>query len=149
MRSGAALAVLLALGMAVPAAAETVLVARRIIYPGQEITADLVGRIQVKGNVLSDRAFLKNPDEATGKVAAKTILPDRLIYPEDLRAADLVQAGVPVKAIFRSGALEISLVGVPLANAALGETVRLRNRESGRQFSGTVQPDGTVLVSGQ
>lgn len=149
MRPGAALAVLLALGLAAPAAAEPVLVARHIIYPGQAITPESVSRIQVKGNVLSDRPFLKDPVEATGKVATKTILPNRLIFPEDLREADLVQAGVPVKAVYRSGALEISLVGLPLSNAAAGETVRLRNRESGRQFSGVVQPDGSVLVSGQ
>ena len=43
----------------------------------------------------------------------------------------------------------VDQVGLPLANAAAGETVRLRNRESGRQFSGIVQPDGSVLVSGQ
>ncbi|MAW85362.1 MAG: flagella basal body P-ring formation protein FlgA [Phyllobacteriaceae bacterium] len=149
MRPGAALAALLALGLAAPAAAEPVLVARHIIYPGQEITPESVNRIQVKGNVLSDRAFLTEPAQAAGKVAARTILPNRLIFPEDVREADLVRAGVPVRAVFRSGALEISLVGLPLANAAAGETVRLRNRESGRQFSGTVQPDGSVLVSAQ
>lgn len=142
-----ALAGLAALAAGGTASAEAVLVATRIIYPGQEVTAGLVDRINVRGNVISSRAFLKEPGEAEGKVATRTILPNRLIYPEDLREADLVRAGVPVKAIYRSGGLEISLLGVPLSDAAEGEQVRLRNRESGRQFSGTVQADGSVLVN--
>ncbi|PHP65742.1 flagella basal body P-ring formation protein FlgA [Zhengella mangrovi] len=142
-----ALAGLAALAAGGTASAEAVLVATRIIYPGQKVTAGLVDRINVRGNVISSRAFLKEPGEAEGKVATRTILPNRLIYPEDLREADLVRAGVPVKAIYRSGGLEISLLGVPLSDAAEGEQVRLRNRESGRQFSGTVQADGSVLVN--
>jgi flagellar basal body P-ring formation protein FlgA len=132
-----------------PAAADAVLVAKSILYPGQEVTESSLTQIEVRGHVLEKRQFLRDPEQAIGKIAARTILPRTLIFPSDLKEANLVRAGTLVKAVYRDGALEITLLGVPLEDGAAGQIVRLRNRESGRQFSGVVRTDGSVLVGTQ
>jgi flagella basal body P-ring formation protein FlgA len=54
--------------------------------------------------------------------------------------------GQPAVVVFRSGALMISSVAVPLQNGSSGEVISLRNTDSGTTIRGIVQADGTVRV---
>jgi len=121
-------------------------VSTRVIYPGQTIQADALKDIVLKRPPRGISAIVRSSDEIVGKVARRTLLPGRLIPEGSVREPYLVETGSPVTVIFRSGALSISLIAVPLESGAAGDVVKLRNMDSGAVFSGVVLSDGTVRV---
>lgn len=122
------------------------MVSTRVIYPGQTIQADALKDIVLKRPPRGISAIVRSSDEIVGKVARRTLLPGRLIPEGSVREPYLVETGSPVTVIFRSGALSISLIAVPLESGAAGDVVKLRNMDSGAVFSGVVLSDGTVRV---
>ena len=79
-------------------------------------------------------------------MAAKTILPNRLIVPSALREAYAIEAGETATVYYRNGGLSIVMDAVALQSAGYGKPIRVRNTLSGRTISGVVMPDGTVSV---
>lgn len=138
---------LLAGASGIAAAQETVIVATRVIYPGQVIAADALDEVPL-------RRELRNPDsiafgfaQLEGRVARRTLLPGRMIPLSYVRDAYLVEPGEPVQVVFVQGGLEISVTGVPLQAGSAGDVVRVRNLDSGTIVTGVVMADGTVRVS--
>jgi len=145
--AAAALAAALPLLAAVPAGAQdTVVVPRRVIYPGETVTTDLVAEVRFNRSrsVLSSVAVI--PEDVDGKVARRTLLPGRMISLNSLRDAYTVEAGSAVEVVFVNGALRISITGVPLQPGSIGDVIRVRNIDSGAVLSGTVMADGTIRV---
>ncbi|MBX3531277.1 MAG: flagellar basal body P-ring formation protein FlgA [Rhizobiaceae bacterium] len=134
-------------GAASPALAEgMVVVPKRVIYPNEIITSDLVSEVELRRSRSSvpDVAFAKG--EVAGKVARRTLLPGRLIPLGYLRDAYTVEAGKPVTVMLVTGGLEITVKGVPLQPGVVGEVIRVRNADSGATLTGTVMEDGTIRV---
>lgn len=143
--AGAALALLAAASPAL--ADEVAVVTNRVVYPGQVIEPAMLEVVPlVRGNRNLGPIFQK-PEPLHGKVARRTILPGRLIAPASVRDAYLVQSGAPVEIVLVDRNLTITATAVSLEAGAAGDTVKLRNVESGRTFTGVVMPDGTVRVS--
>lgn len=148
MRGFRILAALVPLVLAIPALAEEVVTVTAVIYPGQEITADKVRVVMLKRPAPQNMAIARAPGDVVGFVARKTILPNRMIGLDAVREAHIVEAGKPVRAVYQSRALSITLMAVALSDGAPGESVKLRNVASGRIFAGIAMPDGTVIVGG-
>jgi flagella basal body P-ring formation protein FlgA len=116
------------------------------IYPGDVI----------EGEQLSNRAFIAHTvarstvydtrDAIIGKVARRTLLPGQPIPVNALRDAYLVVQGKTALVIFEAGGLTITLQATALQNGGAGDTVSLRNNDSGTTITGTVAPDGTVRL---
>ena len=141
---GAALALLAAVSPAV--ADEVAVVANRVVYPGQVIEPAMLEVVPlVRGNRKLGPIFQK-PEPLHGKVARRTILPGRLIAPGSVRDAYLVQNGASVTVVLIDKNLMINATAVALEAGAAGDTVKLRNTESGRTFTGVVMADGSVRV---
>jgi flagellar basal body P-ring formation protein FlgA len=51
--------------------------------------------------------------------------------------------------MFEEGGLSIMGVGIPLQSGTLGETIQVKNVDSGRIITGRVQPDGRVRIGFQ
>ena len=142
----------LALCTAVAAAAmpahaqETVTVAKRVIYPGENVTADLLENVPLRRHLRNPDQIVMMPEQIAGKVARRTILPGRLIAVNSVRAAHLVESGKAVQASLSHGQLLISVTAIPLQAGAAGDMIRLRNADSGTTFNGIVLEDGTVQV---
>jgi flagella basal body P-ring formation protein FlgA len=137
----------LALGGAAPALAEgMVVVPKRVIYPNEIITSDLISEVELRRSraSLPDIAFASV--QVAGKVAKRTLLPGRLIPLGYLREAYAVEAGKPVTVMLVGGGLEITVKGVPLQPGVVGEVIKVRNTDSGATLTGTVMEDGTVRV---
>ncbi|OXT02469.1 flagella basal body P-ring formation protein FlgA [Notoacmeibacter marinus] len=143
-------AVLFALGfaapVALPAAAEPVVVATRVIHPGEPLDASVLTTIHTKSRVLSDAPFVSAIAQTNGKVADRTILPQRLILLSSLRKRSAIDAGALVPVTYKSGALTIRMDAVALTSAAPGQAVTLRNRDTGRQIEALAQADGTAVL---
>lgn len=137
-----------ALAMApVPAnAQETVVVANRVIYPGETVKADSIDEVPLRRRLQNPGQFAFQPEQVEGKVARRTLLPGRLVPLNSVRAAYLVEPGAPVQMVFAMGHLEISTSAVPLQAGAAGDLIRLRNIDSGAVVTGQVMDDGTVRV---
>jgi flagella basal body P-ring formation protein FlgA len=115
------------------------------IYPGQIIDAD----------ELSERTFLQNQvgngyldsyNMLVGKVAKRTLLPDRPIAINAIGEVDLVTRGTSVQLVFQQAGLTITAYAAPLEDGSAGDFIRLRNIDSGAVVMGVVQVDGTVRV---
>ncbi|RLQ88824.1 flagellar basal body P-ring formation chaperone FlgA [Notoacmeibacter ruber] len=131
----------------VPAAqAEPVVVARRVIHPGEPVEATDLQTINTKSRVLSDAPFVSDVSQIQGMVAQRTILPERLILLASLRRQSAISAGMLVPVTYKNGALSIRMDAVALTDAAEGEAVTLRNRDTGRQIEAVAQADGTAVL---
>jgi len=53
---------------------------------------------------------------------------------------------VPTPIIYHEPGVTISSLGLPLASAAEGDKIRVRNIDSGITISGTVAADGSIEV---
>lgn len=126
----------------------TAVVPQRIIYPGEELHADLVREVVVTNPNLR-AGYAETTSEIVGKVTTKTLLPGRTIQVGALREAWAVERGATVSMVFTGKGLTITAVGTPLQNAAIGDFIRVRNIETGVVVSGTVMGDGTVRVAAQ
>ena len=126
--------------------ANIVVTVNRVIYPGQVVPADAVVETQLRRPLAPGVAVIREVESLVGMVAAKTILPKRLISPSALREAYAIEAGQPTTVYYRNGALTIAMDGVALQSANIGRPVRVRNTQSGRTIAGIVEADGTVTV---
>ena len=100
-----------------------------------QMAADRIGPDMVR-----DRTAL------IGKETRRALTPGSTVAERDLRAAQLVKRGTTVTMIVERGALRITARGRALADAAVGEQVRVQNLQSNKTVEGLVQPGGDVLV---
>ncbi|WP_394690778.1 flagellar basal body P-ring formation chaperone FlgA [Hoeflea sp.] len=140
------LAGLLCLSAAAQAGMGTAVVPERTIYPGEELSADLVREVVVTNPNLR-RGYITTTGDLLGKVTTRTLLPGRTIPAGALRDAWAVERGKTVALVFSGNGLTITAAGTPLENAAIGDFIRVRNIESGVVIAGTVMADGTIRVA--
>jgi len=133
---------------AVAHAADMAVVATRIVYPGETVSADTLDQVALRPNARVTSPFVQEIGEADGKVAKRTILPGKLIPLSSLREPYLVEAGQAVTVIFQQDGLTIQATAVPLQPGSLGDVLRLRNADSGKVFTGIVMANGTIRVGG-
>lgn len=133
---------------AMASAADMAVVATHIVYPGETVSADTLDQVALRPNARVTQPFVREIDEADGKVAKRTILPGKLIPLSSLREPYLVEAGQSVTVIFQQDGLTIQATAVPLQPGSLGDVLRLRNVDSGKVFTGIVMADGTIKVGG-
>ena len=147
-RSGLGAVALLALSAGAAAAQGDVIPSpRAVIYPGDIIRPEALEDIpaaQASGNGF----FALNRDEVIGKMAHRTLLPGQPIPMAGLDNPRLVINGAEVRMMYVDGGLTIVTTGSALMDGGVGDTVRIRNVDSGVVVTGRVQRDGTVLVSG-
>ena len=137
-----------AAAMALPAAAQDMVpVPVQTIYPGQTVSADMLQEVPLRRQLRNPASIERDWHALAGKVARRTLLPGRLIPVGSVRAAWIVEPGKPVQVLYVEGGLEIALSAVALQAGAAGDTVRLRNTDSGSVFSGIVMADGTVRIA--
>ncbi|KAB0676520.1 flagellar basal body P-ring formation chaperone FlgA [Aureimonas leprariae] len=120
-----------------------------VVYPGQPVADKGVSlaKFRVPAAKLADYAVEESM--LSGRVAKRTLLPNRPILLSDLKSPDVVRAGVPVPIVYREAGVFISGLGTPLASAGPGDAIRVRNTDSGITVSGIVQADGSIEVAAQ
>lgn len=123
----------------------TAVVPEHIIYPGQQISSDMVREVVVTNPNLRP-GYARVIAEVDGFVTKKTLLPGRIIPVAMLREAYLIERGKTVPMIFSNSGMTITAQGVALQNGGLGEIIRVRNLDSGVIIAGTVMQDGTLRV---
>ncbi|MCB8837926.1 flagellar basal body P-ring formation chaperone FlgA [Aurantimonas sp. VKM B-3413] len=119
-----------------------------VVYPGQSV---LEHGLESKAFIVKDdkiELFVTSQSMLEGYVAKRTLLPGEAIRLTDLKMPDVVKAGTPVTMRYAADGLVITSIGTALRSAQEGETVRVRNNDSGVIVSGIVEHDGTVRIEG-
>ncbi|MGE0500356.1 MAG: flagellar basal body P-ring formation chaperone FlgA [Rhizobiaceae bacterium] len=127
-------------------AQEYAIVTKRVVYPGETITAGLLQEVKLKAGRRVPANMAASAPAIEGLVAKRTLLPGRYIPLASLRDAYLIDQGVPVEIVFEQGGLSIVARGVTLQPGSEGDLVRVRNADSGATVTGTVMGDGTIRV---
>jgi flagella basal body P-ring formation protein FlgA len=117
----------------------------QVIYPGEEIDAGRLQRVEVTNPNLIG-SYARDLKEVEGMVTTRTLLPGRTILVSVLRQPFTVKRGDKTLLIYDQGGLKITAAGTPLADAVVGEFIKVRNTDTGVIISGTVMQDGTILV---
>lgn len=89
---------------------------------------------------------LIDPIEAIGLEARVVLYAGRPIRADDLAEPAVIERNQIIPLIFNQGGLAISTEGRSLARAAVGDRIRVMNLASRSTVSGTVDPQGRVIV---
>ena len=151
-RSAAAnllLPLLLLQGAVLPALAQerTAPTPKQVIYPGDVIRDAMLTDTSVDGAPADDGSIVDSRAALIGKIAKRTLLPGREILAIAVENPRAVANGAHVTLVYRDGALTIVTSAQALEPGGVGDTIKVRNEDSGLTVSGKIQPDGSVSVS--
>ena len=124
-----------------------IFVPRAVIYPGDAISQELLKTKAVRRDRLSGRAVLTAGDEPSGWVARRTLVPDQPIHKEALRRPTTVQQGQPVTVEYIDGSISIALNAVAIQSGGIGDTISVRNSDTGRVVRATIMQDRTLRLN--
>ncbi len=116
------------------------------IYPGDTINESMLKDRTFPENYRFRTAVIESPRVLAGKMARRTLLPGEPIPMNAVDDPKLVTRGVQTQIMFEEGGLSIMGVGIPLQSGTLGETIQVKNVDSGRIITGRVQPDGRIRI---
>lgn len=116
------------------------------IYPGDTINESMLKDRTFPENYRFRTAVIESPRVLAGKMARRTLLPGEPIPMNAVDDPKLVTRGVQTQTVFEEGGLSIMGVGIPLQSGTLGETIQVKNVDSGRIITGRVQPDGRIRI---
>ena len=117
-----------------------------IIYSGQLINASLLMGRDVPANYVKRVNVLVKETDIIGKVARRTLLPNKPIFMNFVVTPDVISVNRPTIMEYSTGMLKITAEVIPLASAKEGELVRARNIHSGTIVSGIAMANGTILA---
>jgi len=129
---------------AVAPVSKTVVVPKKLIQRGAVIEADMLEEISQTGGQ-ADNSLLQSIKDALTAEAVRDLSAGQALRSSDIRRAILVKQGqlVTMTVGDKSGFL-ITVRVEALQDGRMGEQVRLKNTESGRQISGVVTGPSTV-----
>ena len=123
-----------------------VLAARRALLYGTRITRADLKMVELPINSRKLRSALTDISQALGMEIRFRRKAGDVLRARDLRPARLVQRRSTVQVAYDVEGVRVVLQALALGDAAHGETVRLRNRYSGREFSAIVDGMGHASV---
>ncbi len=105
-------------------------------------------------SMVEARSFdaLRHRDVLTGELPAeldfaRSLPADRLLTWRDVVRRPLVRRNEPVEVVASDGALTVTLRGIAMHDAARGESVRVRNPDSRREFTAIVSATAQAQVN--
>lgn len=118
-----------------------------VIYPGETIRESMIRERAFGASAGAEGSLVESKNDLIGKVARRTLLPDRPIPTFAVDSPKVIAVNGAVKIVFVEAGLTIVAYGSALQAGGVGDLIRVRNQDSGLVVSGRVQPDGSVRVS--
>jgi flagella basal body P-ring formation protein FlgA len=116
------------------------------IYPGEVIRESMIEEKLLQAAKPLDGDLVASKEMTIGRMAKRTLLPQKPIPAAAIDSPRLIRIGAPVKIVFEESGLVIVAYGAALQSGAVGELIRVRNQDSGLVVSGRVQADGSIRV---
>ena len=117
----------------------------RTVYPGDVIAGSMLQDIPVEIGDGSEIALDKT--DVIGRVARRTLFAGRTVAKNAIEDAHAIRNGGLVQLIYEQPGISISASGQALQAARVGDSIRVRNVESGYVVSGVVAASGVVRVN--
>ncbi|MEO0544751.1 MAG: flagellar basal body P-ring formation chaperone FlgA [Pseudomonadota bacterium] len=125
-----------------------VVIAKSVIYPGQTISEDMLRSVETMKSPPVGMSVVTQKDQLIGMIGVQTILPGRFISTSHVRPPAVINSGDLVTVTFAGAGFSIALTGIALQEAGFGETLLVRNVETGKTIRGHVLPDGSIQTGG-
>lgn len=93
------------------------------------------------------RKILTNANDAIGRSSIRTIKDGELLTDNSLMTRYAVNEGKPVKLFAKIGSAVVQTNAIAQKNAYKGQTILVRNIDSGREISATVSDTGEAWVN--
>lgn len=122
-------------------------VPRAVIYPGETIEEEMLEERGFSSGAGAEGAVAASKQAVVGKIARRTLLPDRPIPMFAVDSPRVVSVNSSVKIVYADGGLTIVAYGSALQAGGIGDFIRVRNQDSGLVVTGRIQADGSVRVS--
>ncbi len=124
---------------------QSVPVLLRAIQHGQTIAADDLTNQDIPFSHLR-KGTATDSAQLIGQTPLRTISPGRAVRLDELVAPSVITKGTAVTIIFKANHLEIRGLGEALDNGAVGDLVRVKNRDSKQIVQGQVTDAHTVSI---
>jgi len=89
---------------------------------------------------------LRSLADVKGRVAARSMVADRVIRERDVRASAAVRRGEEISIVYETGGLRITMPGIARENGAIGDRIRIENTTSGKILTGRLVDRETARV---
>jgi len=117
----------------------------RRINPGELVEERDLTWIKVRSDQVTENA-LTDANHILGQSPRRQLPANRMLTANDLETPILVKRNSIVTVVFRHPGMELTGQGKATANASLGDTVRVVNPTSNKQFDAVVTGRGSVAV---
>ena len=117
----------------------------RQMHPGEIITPDDILEIEIAARRLNAFAITSSA-KLEGMEVRRLLVEGKPVMTQSVIPPRLVERGDTVKIIFSDHGLSLSSVGRALADAALGDSVKVVNLSSNKSVVGVAKADGIVEV---
>ncbi|WP_298563313.1 flagellar basal body P-ring formation chaperone FlgA [uncultured Aliiroseovarius sp.] len=131
----------LLIGIAVPAAADTVVAAKNL-RPGMIVSAQDIKLVEAE--IAGGFQLL---EDVIGQEVRVVLYAGRPVLPNDIGPPALIDRNQIVTLIYTAGPMTILAEGRSLGRGAVGDRVRVMNLSSRTTITGSVSPNGDVIVS--
>ncbi|MCH2339744.1 flagellar basal body P-ring formation chaperone FlgA [Pseudomonas sp. NPDC047963] len=123
-----------------------VIVARRPL--ARESVVELADVTLAERDVgLLTQGYLTSFDQVLGNKITRSALPDQVLPPTYLSAAEIIRKGDQVVISAKNSTINVRMPGEALSDGALGSQIRVKNQRSGRTIKARVAGPGQVEVA--
>lgn len=116
------------------------------IYPGNVIKRDLLIERGVPPRTHAYKSYHASIETIVGKVAVRVLQAGKAVPLNAVRDPYVFKEGQRVTLVFSDGGLVITATGQATQPGVVGQTINVKNLDSGVVVRGVVQPDGNVAV---
>ena len=126
---------------------QEIVVPRATIYPGDRLSVGLLEVRQIPDKAPSADSVFSDPEDLQGMIARRTLLVGRPIPLDAVRPEPIIRQGEPVSISYQTSGILIQLSATALQSGGVGQTISVRNSDTGRIIKGRIQPDKTLIVT--
>ena len=132
-----------------PAAADKrINVPSHVIYAGQIISIDDLQEVNWRRLPAAASRFALEKSDLLGRVAMRSLITGYPVPRDAVRKVHVVIQGQATIMLMQLEGLRISGYGIPLQSGGIGETIDIRNQQTGLVTRGKILSGQTVDVSG-
>ncbi len=117
----------------------------RPLAAGSRIQSDDLGWTEVDANRVN-RDYLTDPKQIIGHVVERPVQTGHILSIQDLGIAQIIKRGDHVAMRAGSGGFSVTMEGIALGSAGLGQRVNVKNSRTGTVVQGTVVDRNTIQV---
>jgi flagellar basal body P-ring formation protein FlgA len=123
-------------------------VAAVTIYPGEIIRDGMLSQRDMPDNFAGQAMTVLDRTALIGKSVRRTLLPGLPIPISAIGEPKIITVGAMIRLTYKDGDLTITTYAAALQAGGVGDTIAVRNPESGLTISGVIERDGSVRIAG-